>query len=130
MTERITPAEARRRSLLVREEDINSADFMVLVAVQMERNQRAGQFLEVAYRDMIRERDTLAAKIADYKEKAQALTALVVAVDDLIADSIGICGLHHNGDLATWTSLTRGGAFEWWLGALDDARDLLPKKEG
>lgn len=54
-----------------------------------------------------------------------ALQSLVSSLDDLIADSVGIFGLHQNGDLAPWDDLLRGGEFEAWLRALDDARDLL-----
>jgi hypothetical protein len=75
------------------------------------------------------ERDALAARVAEYEAKAQALAALVDAVDVLIAYSGGVDGLHLNGEVAPWDDLTRGGKFEGWLGALDDARDLLLKKE-
>lgn len=54
-----------------------------------------------------------------------ALEVLVKSLDDLIADSEGVAGLHRNGDVATWDELTSGGRFEDWLSSLDAARAAL-----
>lgn len=62
-------------------------------------------------------------------ETVTALRNLVSALDDLIASSDGVAGLHRNGDVATWGELTTGGRFEGWLMALDEARDLLTAME-
>lgn len=43
------------------------------------------------------------------------------AVEDLMADSYGVYGLHLNGDVAPWAELRTGGRFEEWLLAFDDA---------
>ena len=43
------------------------------------------------------------------------------AVETLINDSHGVCGLHLNGDFAPWSELRTGGRFEEWLVAFDDA---------
>lgn len=53
------------------------------------------------------------------------LESLVKGMDDLIVSSEGVTGLHRNGDVAPWDSLTAGGEFEDWLGVLDEARNLL-----
>lgn len=54
-----------------------------------------------------------------------ALATLVSSLDDLIADSEGVAGLHRNGDVATWDELVSGGRFEDWLSSLDRARAAL-----
>lgn len=45
----------------------------------------------------------------------RALAKLYVDLKALIEDSIGVAGLHKNGDLALWHDLVRGGQFEDWL---------------
>lgn len=52
------------------------------------------------------------------------LCRLVEAVDRLIASSLGVYGLHANGDMAPWPSLRRGGEHSAWLEALDEAKAL------
>lgn len=49
------------------------------------------------------------------------LRAGLKAVEDLIADSHGVAGLHLNGDIAPWAELRTGGRFEEWMIAFDDA---------
>jgi hypothetical protein len=64
-------------------------------------------------------------------EDARLITALggiVTSLDDLIASSDGVYGLHKNGDHAPWGELTAGGQYESWLMALEDAREALPKE--
>lgn len=46
-------------------------------------------------------------------------------VDDLIANSEGVSGLHMNGDVADWESLLPGGSFGSWLFSVDDFRAAL-----
>lgn len=60
-------------------------------------------------------------------EVAEAAQKLVSAVDDLISESHGVYGLHQNGDIAPWDTLTEGGQFEDWLLALSGARAALKK---
>lgn len=43
------------------------------------------------------------------------------AVETLINDSHGVCGLHLNGDVAPWDELRACGRFGDWLQAFDDA---------
>lgn len=50
------------------------------------------------------------------------------AVVGLIEESQGVAGLHQNGEIAEWSTLLRGGAYEEWLLPLCDALDFL--KEG
>lgn len=66
-----------------------------------------------------------AALVAD--ELLEALRHLVRSVDDLIAESEGVYGLHLNGDPASWDSLTEGGRFEAWLIELERARAAIAK---
>ena len=51
--------------------------------------------------------------------------SLVQDIGDLIANSEGVAGLHMNGDVAPWESLTEGGEFGAWLGSFDRLRDAL-----
>ena len=43
------------------------------------------------------------------------------AVEDLMAESRGVAGLHLNGDDAPWDDLRMGGKYEGWLRAFDEA---------
>lgn len=51
--------------------------------------------------------------------------SLVQDIDELIGNSEGVAGLHMNGDVAPWSSLTEGGEFGSWLGSFDRLRDHL-----
>lgn len=59
----------------------------------------------------------------------EALTHLVRSLDELIAESGGVYGLHMNGDPAPWSSLTEGGHFEEWLIELERARAALNQEK-
>jgi hypothetical protein len=63
-------------------------------------------------------------------ELLEALSHLVHSVDDLIAHSGGVYGLHLNGDPAPWDSLTVGGRFEAWLMQLEEARAAIARAGG
>jgi len=71
---------------------------------------------------------------AGLRERNAALQAglseLSKAVHDLIDHSEGVAGLHLNGELAPWHSLTEGGQFEAWLLALSDADAMLTTCQG
>lgn len=54
------------------------------------------------------------------------LRGLVGEIDDLMAESQGVCGLHLNGDHAPWSEIEQGGRFER-LHHLAAARALLAK---
>ena len=69
----------------------------------------------------------LATKDVQIAEMREASTKLLKAVDDLISESDGVCGLHLNGDAAPWGSLVAGGMFEEWLLPLEEARAVLAK---
>lgn len=44
----------------------------------------------------------------------------------LAENSTGVCGLHLNGDIASWGSLLSGGQFDEWIGqSVDAARALI-----
>ena len=49
------------------------------------------------------------------------------ALEQLESESEGVAGLHRNGDVASWESLRRGGAYEPWLLVLDEALDNLER---
>lgn len=54
----------------------------------------------------------------------QKLIAGTRAVQALINESAGVAGLHLNGDVAPWSELRSGGAFENWLMELDNAIEV------
>ncbi len=57
-------------------------------------------------------------------EDEKKLVAGITAVVDLMNESIGVDGLHRNGDVASWDELRTGGRFECWLMAFDDALEV------
>lgn len=80
-----------------------------------------------------REASSARQEIANFRERnaalAMALSGLSEAVHHLIEHSEGVAGLHLNGDLAPWHSLTEGGQFEAWLLALFDADAMLAARQ-
>jgi len=60
-------------------------------------------------------------------EAEKALASIVETLDELIAESGGVYGLHLNGDGAPWSEITEGGRFEGWLLPLETARATLAK---
>jgi hypothetical protein len=59
------------------------------------------------------------------KDIREAAKEALEAIDALIAESRGVCGLHQNGDDALWESLTEGGQFEDWLLPIESLRKAL-----
>lgn len=53
-----------------------------------------------------------------------AAEALLHEVDDLVGESLGVIGLHLNGDAAPWPELLVGGRFER-LSSLEDLRAAI-----
>jgi hypothetical protein len=51
-------------------------------------------------------------------------------IDDLIANSEGVAGLHMNGDVAEWESILAGGAFGAWMQSLEQLRAALAQFKG
>ena len=84
-------------------------------------------FLGEKIRENAELQSRLAAKDVQIAEMREASTKLLKAVDDLISESDGVCGLHRNGDAAPWGSLVAGGEFEEWLLPLEEARAVLAK---
>ncbi|MDU7523505.1 MAG: hypothetical protein E7K72_19325 [Roseomonas mucosa] len=56
---------------------------------------------------------------------AGAARDALTAIDNLIAESHGVAGLHLNGDMAPWDELLAGGRFEDWLLPLEALRSAL-----
>jgi len=57
-----------------------------------------------------------------YRAQAEQIRLMVEGMDDLIANSHGVDGLHLNGDVATWEELGPEGEYHGWLDWLDAAR--------
>lgn len=51
-------------------------------------------------------------------------------IDDLVANSEGVAGLHMNGEVADWESLMAGGAFGAWLESVEILRAAMPEAKG
>jgi len=85
----------------------------------MKRCQYCDQLVESLY-DC---RNTVIDNLRGENENLQReLKYLVETLDDLIASSTGVCGLHLNGDDASWGELQEGGQFQEWLQPFDEAR--------
>lgn len=73
--------------------------------------------------------DRIDAFLADPTTPRDTLTGLALSLvqdlDDLIQHSEGVAGLHMNGDVADWGSLTEGGTFGDWLSSYDRLRHAL-----
>lgn len=59
------------------------------------------------------------------EERERILKAGILAVAALIEESVGVDGLHLNGDCAPWPELRTGGRLEDWLIDFDDALKLV-----
>lgn len=51
-------------------------------------------------------------------------------IDDLVANSEGVVGLHMNGEVADWESIMAGGSFGAWLESVEDLRAALLEVKG
>ena len=49
-------------------------------------------------------------------------------IDDLVANSEGVTGLHQNGDVAEWPDILEGGSFGEWLMSVEVLRNVLTPK--
>ena len=70
-------------------------------------------------------REDVRALLDSHAQLLDALAHLTHDVQDLVANSTGVAGLHMNGDIAPWDSLLPGGAFEAWLGSVEGAEIAL-----
>ena len=60
--------------------------------------------------------------------QADLVTAAIAAlhdIDDLVANSDGVSGLHMNGDMAPWSEIMDGGAFGAWLQSVERLREAI-----
>lgn len=56
---------------------------------------------------------------------AKAATAALRDIDDLVANSEGVSGLHLNGDVAPWSEIMDGGAYGAWLQSVERLREAI-----
>ncbi|SIR65779.1 hypothetical protein SAMN05880558_12419 [Aeromonas sp. RU39B] len=64
------------------------------------------------------------------KQSAELLAALEKLTGDITAlmdESLGVYGLHKNGDPAPWGELVAGGRYEEWLLSISNAEELIAK---
>lgn len=54
----------------------------------------------------------------DLEELCGNFIEAIKDVKDLIKYSSGVCGLHEDGDMITWSELLEGGVHEEWLQSL------------
>ena len=55
----------------------------------------------------------------------EAAARVLHDIDDIVANSEGVAGLHMNGEVAEWHSLMSGGSFEAWLRSVEVLRAAL-----
>ena len=56
---------------------------------------------------------------------AKAAIAALHDIDDLVANSEGVSGLHLNGDMAPWSEIMDGGAYGAWLQSVERLREAI-----
>jgi len=85
--------------------------------------------------------DAMAAAQADYEARilaaiqpdqdarqadlAKAAITALHDIDDLVANSEGVSGLHLNGDIAPWSEIMDGGAYGAWLQSVERLREAI-----
>lgn len=62
------------------------------------------------------------------KELTVAASHVLHDIDDLVANSEGVTGLHQNGDVAEWPDILEGGSFGEWLMSVEVLRNVLTPK--
>lgn len=67
-------------------------------------------------------------ELAALRAHVARLEAGIHAVRELIEESIGVYGLHGNGDVAPWDDLLRGGQFEDCLHGFSDAQAAIAER--
>ena len=72
-------------------------------------------------------RESLQAENESLRRDAEVYKDGLLAVVNLIESSLGVYGLHLNGELAPWDTLRTGGGYEDWLQSLDAAVDAIDK---
>ena len=92
--------------------DVTTRLRVALAEAEAERDQLRGMLLT--------QRDET---VAVLRAEVDRLRKGIAAVDQLIRESVGVAGLHLNGDIAYWTELRTGGGYEGWLLDFDAAID-------
>ena len=62
------------------------------------------------------------------KQLMDATAHVLHDIDDLVANSQGVTGLHQNGDVAEWPDILEGGSFGAWLMSVEVLRNVLTPK--
>lgn len=62
------------------------------------------------------------------KDLTVAASHVLHDIDDLVANSEGVTGLHQNGDVAEWPDILEGGSFGEWLMSVEVLRNVLTPK--
>lgn len=81
-----------------------------------------GESMCFQYRDLQAENQSLRRDVDVYQNG-------ILAVVSLIESSLGVYGLHLNGELAPWDTLRTDGGYEDWLQSLDAAVDVIDKAQ-
>lgn len=66
-----------------------------------------------------------AARVPEVQALIEAGEKVLHAIGELVANSVGVAGLHMNGEVADWESLLPGGSFGDWLYSVDGLRAAL-----
>lgn len=77
-------------------------------------------YASIIFDDLIKERAQLNQQLLIYK-------GAIIAIRDLINESVGVVGIHVNGDIALWDDLLSGGYQQAWLCDVSKAIDLASK---
>ena len=119
----LVPALAAERDAAIRERD----NALALNTALAEANDGLGRAAYSATARAEKAETEAAAILSDPRVKALVEAAAVTLhdIDDLVANSEGVAGLHMNGDVACWESIMDGGAFGAWLSSVEKLRLTL-----
>ena len=98
------------------------ADIAERVIADLAESRAYALALEQELRDRAR---LTAERDARQADLAKAAIAALHDIDDLVANSEGVSGLHMNGDMAPWSEIMDGGAFGAWLQSVERLREAI-----
>lgn len=75
--------------------------------------------------DLTKENQDLAARLAVSEKARDGMRKGIIAVEELMRNSMGVVGLHKSGEIAEWAELATGGRYEDWLAPLDEAIKIM-----
>lgn len=76
-------------------------------------------------RKWAKEIESLESRLAASEKARDGMRKGIIAVEELMRNSMGVVGLHKSGEIAEWAELATGGRYEDWLAPLDEAIKIM-----